>query len=155
MITIKKIDNHTLVRQATNADRSEMIRLMKLYFDFYGVTHPNDDNIHALLDVLLLSSERGIQFICEYEGKAIGFATLYATFSSLRAQKAMIMNDLFVESTYRGKGLGKALFQHCLAYVKQHGYAYMEWVTASDNGIAQKFYEKQGAERSSWVVYSL
>lgn len=143
------------VRRVTRDDRSEIIRLMKGYLDFYERPYPEDSKLHALLDTLERQPERGLQFIAEVEGQAVGFATLYSTFSSLRAQEAMVMNDLFVDPQYRGTGAGHALFEACKQFVRENGYAFMEWVTAQDNHLAQRFYDRQGAQRSTWVTYSI
>ncbi|MGZ6503364.1 MAG: N-acetyltransferase family protein, partial [Tumebacillaceae bacterium] len=128
------------VRQTTREDRDEVIRLMKGYLDFYKVDHPADSKLHDLLDTLEAAPERGLQFIAEVDGAAVGFATLYSTFSTLRAQKAMVMNDLFVDPSQRSTGVGHALFQACKAYVQENGYAFMSWETAHDNETAQRFY---------------
>jgi GNAT superfamily N-acetyltransferase len=149
------VTQSVVVRKATSADRTEMIRLMKGYLDFYQRPYPEESKLNHLLDTLERQPERGLQFIAELDGKGIGFATLYSTFSSLRAQEAMVMNDLFVEPAYRGTGAGRVLFEACKLHVYNNGYAFMEWVTAADNETAQKFYERQGAERGKWVPYSI
>jgi GNAT superfamily N-acetyltransferase len=143
------------VRQTTREDRDEVIRLMKGYLDFYQVQHPADAKLHDLLDTLEAQPERGLQFIAEVDGVAVGFATLYSTFSTLRAQKAMVMNDLFVAPDQRTSGVGHALFQACKQYVEENGYAFMSWETAEDNHTAQRFYDKEGGKRGTWVSYSI
>lgn len=143
------------VRQTTREDRPQMIRLMKGYLDFYQREHPPEHQMHKLLDTLEEQPRRGLQFIAEVDGKAAGFATLYTTFSTLSCQEAMVMNDLFVDPDMRASGVGYQLFEACRKHVIENGYAYMEWVTATDNETAQRFYERQGATRSSWVMYSI
>ena len=143
------------VRPTTLSDQPEIIRLMKQYYDFYQVAHPEEKKIKTLLNTLVSHPERGVQFIAKINEISVGFATLYSTFSSLQAQPAMVMNDLFVDPKYRKKGVGEALYQCCRTFTKENGYAFMEWVTANDNIIAQRFYEKQGAKRSMWISYSI
>jgi GNAT superfamily N-acetyltransferase len=143
------------VRQTTREDRAEVIRLMKGYLDFYNVEHPVDSKLHDLLDTLEAQPERGLQFLAEVDGVAVGFATLYSTFSTLRAQMAMVMNDLFVDPNQRASGVGHALFQACKQYVEEHGYAFMSWTTAEDNHTAQRFYDREGGKRDTWVSYSV
>lgn len=149
------LTGQVVVRQTTPADRTEMIRLIKGYLDFYERPHPEESKLHDLLDTLEHQPERGLQFVAELDGQAVGFATLYSTFSTLRAQQAMVMNDLFVEPQYRSHGVGQVLFAACHDHVRNNGYAFMEWVTAQDNHGAQKFYDRQGAERGTWVPYSI
>jgi len=144
-----------IVRPSTSADRQSVLRLMTQYYKFYQVTPPCDDSVHSLLDLLLNQPDRGIQFLCEINTQVAGFATLYTTFSTLRAQKAMVMNDLFVDPQYRRNGVGSALMTQCRDYVRQNGFAFMEWVTSRDNLTAQRFYESQGAAQSDWVTYSM
>lgn len=143
------------IRRTTRHDRAEMIRLLKAYLDFYQREHPADEQLHHLLDTLEQQPQRGLQFLAEQDGRAVGFATLYTTFSTLRAQEAMVLNDLFVEPETRGTGVGHLLFEACRQHVEANGYAFLEWVTAPDNLTAQRFYEQHGASRSPWLVYSI
>lgn len=143
------------VRLTTQEDRALILPLIKGYLDFYEVAHPADEKLHDLLDTLARQPERGVQFIAELDGEPVGFATLYSTFSTLRAQHAMVMNDLFVKAEARKHGVGQALFKACEHYVRDNGYAFLEWVTARDNETAQRFYDAQGAKRSDWIVYSV
>lgn len=147
--------NQVIVRQTTREDRADVLRLMKGYLDFYQVEHPADSKLHDLLDTLEAQPERGLQFLAEVDGEAVGFATLYSKFSTLRAQKVMVMNDLFVAPEYRKHGVGHALFQACKQHVQENGYAFMEWVTAPDNITAQNFYDREGGKRGPWVPYSI
>ena len=81
----------------------------------------------------------------EKNGEIIGFATLYFTFSTTKVKAISILNDLFISSEYRGKGLGEMLFKYALEFSKENGYAVMNWKTSHDNLKAQTLYEK-------WVV---
>lgn len=87
--------------------------------------------------------------------EALGFATLYFVPSSLSARTSCVLNDLFTASDSRGKGIGKALFEHCREHARRRGFASLEWQTEQSNGTAQRLYDKIGAARSSWFSYSL
>src|SRR4029453_9161906 len=80
---------------------------MRAYCDFYDVA-PGDD---ALLDVartLVAEPEcEGFQLIARNDaGRAVGFATVYWSWSTLAAARTAIMNDLFVHPDPPGTGLG-------------------------------------------------
>ncbi|MBL0385172.1 GNAT family N-acetyltransferase [Tumebacillus sp. ITR2] len=129
--------------------------LMKEYIvDFYQRPEPPKKRLAELIE-LLREEERGVQFVAERDGKLIGFATLYFTFSTLRAQKTTVMNDLYVVESERGSGAAVALFQQCESYTKSNGYAFMTWETAQDNHRAQRFYEKMGGVKGDWLTYSI
>jgi ribosomal protein S18 acetylase RimI-like enzyme len=147
--------NYT-VRQATTADIPGLMKLMNEYIvDFYQFRQPADEQLAALIE-LLLEGREGIQFVAEAEGQSlIGFVTLYFTFSTLRASRVVVMNDLYVQEAYHGSGVAAGLFNACKAYTASHGYANMSWSTAQDNYRAQRFYAKMGGEQDSWISYSI
>lgn len=143
------------IRPATPHDRPALTALMKEYItDFYHRPEPPQTQIDDLLDTLF-QQERGLQFVAEKDGVLIGFATLYFTFSTLRAQKTTIMNDLYVIESERGTGVAAGLFEQCATYTRENGFAFMSWETAHDNHRAQRFYEKMGGERGDWLSYSI
>ena len=85
---------------------------------------------------------------------AVGFAQLYALFSSLRATRDWIINDLFVEPAYRGRRIGHALVQKALRFASEQGGNFVELETGPDNIVAQGLYERIGfARRTAGTEY--
>jgi GNAT superfamily N-acetyltransferase len=144
-----------LIRHPHADDRNDLSNLMFEYIvDFYKRPAPPAQRVHGLFEMLQEGRE-GTQFIAERDGKLVGFATLYYTYSTLRAQKAAVMNDLYVVETERGTGAAAELFEACRKHVQDNGFAYMSWETAADNKRAQKFYDKMGGQAGDWITYSI
>ncbi|HLN62365.1 MAG TPA: GNAT family N-acetyltransferase [Symbiobacteriaceae bacterium] len=141
------------VRRATAADQAQLTELIYLYIvDFYKRPRPAEAALHGLM-ARLDAGEIGLQFVAEEDGRLVGFATLYWTWSTLRCQPATIMNDLYVVEDRRGSGVAEALFRACEGYTRENGYAYMAWETDPDNVRAQRFYEKMGGRRGETLHY--
>jgi ribosomal protein S18 acetylase RimI-like enzyme len=143
-----------VVRPAEREDRPQLVDLIKGYFAFYRTPFPAESKIGALLDLLQQDPSRGVQLVADAGRRLQGFVSLYACFDTLVADRILVMNDLFVDPSFRNGGVGAALFDASLAYATVHGYARLDWVTASDNHGAQRFYDRQGGRRGSWVSYS-
>lgn len=143
-----------VVRPAEREDRPQLLQLIKGYFAFYRIPFPADSKVEALLDLLQQDPGRGVQLVADASGRLQGFASLYACFDTLVADRILVMNDLFVDPPFRNGGVGAALFDASLAYASAHGYARLDWVTASDNHDAQRFYDRHGGRRGPWVAYS-
>jgi ribosomal protein S18 acetylase RimI-like enzyme len=143
------------IRQPLVEDTSRLKELMIQYIvGFYKFREPDDAKLNELIHVLLEQRE-GIQFVAESEGNLVGFATLYFSYSTLRATKIAVMNDLFVIEEFRGQGAAAKLFAACKGYAARNRYANMSWTTAKDNLRAQRFYEKMGGDRGDWLTYSI
>ena len=129
---------------------------MRAYCDFYGVS-PDDESLLALSRALMADPEReGIQLIArDASGQAVGFATVFWTWSTTDAGRIGVMNDLFVAPEARGGGAAEALIEACAERSREHGAVRLSWQTATDNHRAQAVYERVGAARSRWVDYSL
>ncbi|WP_269432514.1 GNAT family N-acetyltransferase [Bacillus sp. FJAT-18017] len=144
------------VRQADSNDSSELYGLMREYIvDFYNQPEPSEEELKGLIRHLLENPSSGVQFVAEENGRLIGFATLYFTFSTLKVKRQAILNDLFVQRDVRGKKVGETLFKTCLDYIRMHDFAGMTWETAQDNVAAQGLYKKMGGKISKWVVYEI
>ncbi|MEF3354100.1 GNAT family N-acetyltransferase [Paenibacillus sp. GYB006] len=144
-----------IIRAVEPEDIDQLTELIYQYIvDFYKRPKPSIEKVHNLIETLLEKNE-GIQFIAEKEGEFLGFATLYFSFSTTKADKITIMNDLFVVEKARGTGVAEQLFKFCETFTKENGYAHMSWVTASDNKRAQRFYEKMGGSLGNWLNYSI
>jgi GNAT superfamily N-acetyltransferase len=138
-------------------DLGDLLPLMRGYCDFYGVA-PADASLVALCRALIADPEReGIQLIARSDdGRAVGFATVFWSWSTLRAGRVGVMNDLYVDPDGRGSGLADALIAACVERCRRRGdVVSLGWQTAKDNRRAQAVYERVGATRAEWVDYSL
>jgi GNAT superfamily N-acetyltransferase len=136
-------------------DLDELLPLVRAYCDFYAVAPP-DEELLALCRALVADPEReGVQLIARSEGRAVGFATIFWSWSTLSAARIGIMNDLFVDPAARGTGAAEALIVACREECQRRQARWLSWQTAKDNLRAQAVYERVGAKREEWVDYSL
>jgi GNAT superfamily N-acetyltransferase len=140
----------------TEEDLPELLPLMRGYCDFYEVD-PADDDLLAMARALIADPEReGLQLLARDDGgAAVGFATIFWTWSTLSASRIAIMNDLFVAPEARGTGLADDLIAACLERTRERGASSLGWQTARDNHRAQAVYERVGGRREEWLDYSL
>jgi GNAT superfamily N-acetyltransferase len=147
------------IREAVCGDLEQLQKLMLSYIvDFYKSKVPESGKVEGLIKHLLENPAVGKQFVVETEdGNLAAFATLYFSFSTTRVKKIAILNDLFVDSEFRGSGLGEKLFQHVLQYTRVEDFAYMSWQTAADNKAAQTLYAKMGGKNINpdWIHYEI
>jgi GNAT superfamily N-acetyltransferase len=144
-----------IVTPVTTADLSELLPLMRAYCDFYGVA-PSDEALLELSRALLADPEReGVQFLVRSEDRAVGFATVFWSWSTLSGARLGVMNDLYVAEDARGAGAADALIGACADAAREHGATVLAWQTAKDNHRAQRVYDRMGAERSEWIDYEL
>jgi GNAT superfamily N-acetyltransferase len=143
------------VRPATRADRPAIVALIRAYLDFYKAPHPDETRLADFLDQLEANPSRGVQLVAAQDGHLVGFASLYASYDTLVAAEILVMNDLFVREAQRRQGIGEALFEASRRYARDHGYVRLDWVTASDNAVARRFYDKHGGVAGPWIAYSI
>ncbi len=136
-------------------DLPELLPLMRGYCDFYRVS-PSDEDLLALSRALIADPEReGVQLIARDgdSGAAVGFATIYWSWSTSDAARLGVMNDLFVAESGRGSGVADALIRACQEECARRGVRRLAWQTAPDNHRAQAVYDRVGATREQWVDY--
>jgi GNAT superfamily N-acetyltransferase len=143
------------IRQAEWEDLHALAGLMKEYItDFYGAPEPPEENLQALIQ-MLAGGTGGTQWVAVSGGSLIGFATLYYTYSTLRASRIAVLNDFYLVAEARGSGAAKQLFEACADFCREQGFPVMSWETAKDNYRAQRFYEQMGGQTGDWLNYSL
>lgn len=145
-----------MIAVVSEADLPELMPLMRAYCDFYEVGPPTGDLL-AMSRALIADPEReGLQLLArDAAGTAIGFTTIFWSWSTLSASRIGVMNDLFVTPAARGKGTAEALIRVALQHCRSHGAGSLCWQTARDNGRARALYERLGARREEWLDYSL
>jgi GNAT superfamily N-acetyltransferase len=144
------------IARVGEGDLDDLLPLMRGYSDFYEVD-PSDEALLAMSRALIADPEReGVQFIARDEdGSALGFATVFWLWSTSRAARIGLMNDLFTAPEARGRGVGAALIAACLEAVRERGAVTLQWQTALDNHTAQALYDRVGGVREQWLDYYL
>jgi GNAT superfamily N-acetyltransferase len=144
------------IATVAEADLADLLPLMRAYCDFYE-SHPSDEALLAMSRALIADPQReGVQLIArDDDGAAIGFATVFWTWSTNAGARIGTMNDLYVAPAGRGRGLADALIRACLERCRERGAVRLEWQTALDNNRAQAVYERVGGKRDQWLDYSL
>jgi GNAT superfamily N-acetyltransferase len=144
------------ISTATTEDLDDVLPLFAGYQRFYTGTAQDDAKNRAFLS-RFVNGEAGRLLVArdDADGAALGFANLYWTFSSTIAEEHVLMNDLFVSERARGKGVGLALIEAARTVARERGSKTLSWETALDNRVAQRLYERTGAERSVWFEYDL
>ncbi len=148
--------HHSTISVVSPGDFKELLPLMRGYCDFYEVT-PTDASLLALSTALSDDPiHEGVQLIARGpDARAIGFATIYWSWSTAQASRIGVLNDLFVVPEERGRGVAEALIEAALDACRDRGAAQLTWQTAPDNHRAQRVYDRIGATRESWVDYHL
>lgn len=133
----------------------ELVPLIAAYQRFYEVEEIDDERNRAFFRRFLTPSEDGLLLGARSDGRLVGYACLYWHFSSLEACESVLMNDLYVDSSVRGQGVGRALIEAAAAVAREREVPFVEWSTAPDNQTAQRLYDSTGAERTEWFSYEL
>jgi GNAT superfamily N-acetyltransferase len=144
------------IQRVSEEDRDDVLVLMRAYCDFYEVS-PSDADLVTIIRALIADPEHeGVQLLARSDaGDAVGFATLYWTWSTTDACRIGVMNDLFVSPQARGQGLADRLIEACRAECVERGARRLTWQTAPDNLRAQAVYDRVGGTREQWVDYWL
>lgn len=82
--------------------------------------------------------------IAEWEGKPVGFALWFYTYSTFQGRYGIWLEDLYVDPALRGKGIGKALLQHLAQRCVSEGLGRFEWWVLDWNEPSIAFYKSQG-----------
>lgn len=127
--------------------------LFDAYRQFYGKPSAPEAAL-AFLQQRLANGE-SIVLGAFLAGRAVGFAQIYPTWSSIRMAPALVLNDLFVDPSARGRGVGEALVRACEAEGQRRGAAALSLETQRSNHAAIALYLRLGWSRDeAFQVYA-
>ena len=141
--------------KAEEKDLEELGRLFNLYRIFY---EEEDDLEKASRYISERFNRRDSEIFVAQERNTelVGFVQLYPSFCSVSAVPILILYDLYVDHSHRGKGIGRLLMNAARDFAKDNGFRRLELSTAKDNHIGQSLYESLGYELDEeFLHYSL
>lgn len=143
------------IKRVTGSLLNKVLPLIKKYQRFYRVS-PNASKNESFFRKLTRSQNKGVLLMAlDATGSAVGFATLYFLPSSLSAQTACVLNDLYTIPRHRGAGVARTLLQACKEQALARGFNKMEWQTEAANKRARRLYDRLPTSKSPWLHYSM
>jgi GNAT superfamily N-acetyltransferase len=130
-------------RKAVLPDIENLSRL----FDKYRVFYEKQSDLTSVEHFLTerIRKEESAIFITENsENKLVGFVQLYPIFSSTKLQRLWLLNELFVDECFRGKGISIQLIARSKEFCKETKACGLLLETSKTNEIANNLYLKTG-----------
>lgn len=130
------------------ANISHIDQLVEL-FDAYRVWYQKASDKETAKKFLSQRIKNGesIVYVCQNDaGQLVGFTQLYPIFSSTRMKRMWLLNDLFVDPDFRGKGISKMLINQAKELCKKTNSCGILLETEATNDIGNKLYPTTGFE---------
>lgn len=128
------------IRPITAADKEIWLKLFKDYIIFYK--SQLSDEQYELTWQRLNSGFNINGLLAELDGKVVGFTHYIFRPSTWAVEDFCYLEDLFVDPTVRGGGVGRALIKAVEEIAIAKGSKRLYWTTAPDNETARKLYDK-------------
>jgi GNAT superfamily N-acetyltransferase len=128
------------IRPITAADKEIWLKLFKDYIIFYK--SQLSDEQYELTWQRLNSGFNITGLMAELDGKVVGFTHYIFRPSTWAVEDFCYLEDLFVDPTVRGGGVGRALIKAVEDIAIAKGSKRLYWTTAPDNETARKLYDK-------------
>ncbi len=84
--------------------------------------------------------------IAEWDGQPAGYAFFFGFYSTWEGRPGLFLEDLFVRSQFRGKGIGKSLLASVARIAQAENCYGIRWEVLDWNDPAIKFYHSLGAK---------
>jgi GNAT superfamily N-acetyltransferase len=141
------------IRQATPADVPAILNFIRELAAY----EREPDAVFATEADLLRdgwgSTPRFTALMADFDGQLAGFALFFTSYSTWRGHHGIRLEDLYVTSALRGRGIGKALLASVARIAVEQGCPRLEWDVLEWNAPAIAVYERVGARiLSEWRI---
>lgn len=140
-------------RVANSLDIPNLSKLLNELFSLEKEFIPNETLQKNALETIINDEKIGNILVCSYENRVVAMVNFLYSFSTALGSRVVILEDMIVSNEYRDKNIGSKLLEFAKEFAKSKGIERITLLTDDDNFKAHKFYEKNGFEKSSMVVF--
>lgn len=133
------------IRPATPNDVATIMDLIRQLAIYEKLQHMITGNAEMMREALFGKKPSCECLIAEENGKPVGFALYFTTFSTFLGKPGLYLEDLFVVPSVRGKGYGKALLKYLAQLALRRECGRFEWRVLDWNEPSIQFYKSLGA----------
>ena len=143
------------IRPAIQADCEAMMELIKELAVYEKAPEAVTVTMQQFIDSGFGQTPCWWAFAALHEETVVGFALYYIRYSTWKGPR-MYLEDILVTESYRGKGIGKLLFDVLIEEAKQKSFTGIVWQVLNWNEPAINFYKKYNANfDDEWVNCSM
>jgi GNAT superfamily N-acetyltransferase len=144
-----------IIRAAGFEDAAPLTQLYIAYRVFYGEP-PSEQAAEQFIRERL--TDGGARYFLAWLADSgtvtpAGFMHLMPSTNTLAMRAIWLLEDLYVESAFRGRGVGTALLRYAEEFAHSTGAERLTLATAKDNATAQAIYQKLGYVREEHFWY--
>lgn len=141
------MNDRVKIRVALRSDAADLHGMVKALAKTTGLEHKISSSAKDFLYHGFEESRAFEALIAEQDGKPVGLCLFFYTFSSWRGKLGVYIQDLYVDESQRGTGLGRRLVVETVRCGKQQGADHLRLSVDSENVGAHAFYEHIGMSR--------
>ncbi|MDM3888579.1 GNAT family N-acetyltransferase [Pseudomonas sp. BCRC 81390] len=144
------------IRPAVPTDAAQILAFITELAEYERARHEVVASIADIEHSLFGAGSTVRSLICERDGRAIGFAVYFYSYSTWLGRNGIYLEDLYVTPEQRGDGAGRQLLRHIAREAVANQCGRLEWSVLDWNEPAIGFYQSLGAEaQDEWVRYRL
>lgn len=145
-----------MIRAAKSEDVPAILSLIRELAEYEHLTDQCVATEEKLRTHLFGTNPAAEALVALIDGKVVGYALWFRTFSTFLALPGIFLEDLYVQPAHRRKGIGKAILKHLAAVTVERGYGRLEWSVLDWNAPSIEFYKSLGAEPlGDWTMMRL
>lgn len=145
------------IRLARSGDETTILRLIKDLATYEREPDAVQATEESIRSSLFAPDAQVFAFLAELDGRPVGLALWFLTFSTWTGRPSLYLEDLFVDEAARGQGIARALFRRLAQEAKARNCARIDWAVLDWNVDAMAFYERLGGRRQTgwqpWRLY--
>lgn len=139
------------IREGRKEDLSRVLELVRELAEYERAPHEVTNTVSKMeIDGFGPNTVFGF-FVAESDSLIVGLSLYYWRYSTWKGRR-LYLEDIIVTDSYRGKGIGKQLFDRTMQKTLDENCTGMMWQVLDWNEPAINFYKKYGAKLDSeWI----
>lgn len=134
------------IRPAEPDDVTAIYSLMREFALYENLLDAHTVTEEILTETLFGPSSFVEALIANVDDAPAGYAIFYPHFSSFRGQVGYYLEDIYIDSHFRGHGLGERMLREVARHAKQKGFVRIDFLVLEWNRTAIDFYRNLGAD---------
>lgn len=139
------------IRTATAADIEILIGLLEELFSIEADFRPDRDRQRRGLLLMLDDPDHRGVLVAARGAEVVGMITAQLVISTVEGGPAALVEDLVVDATARGAGIGRRLVEAIALWARARGASRLQLLADAGNGPALHFYARTGWDRTRLV----